>query len=363
MYMAKAKSSLALQKKENIFLLTGENGYDLQKFRKNWEDGAQEKYGEYNIVRYDLEEKSVSELLGELLSPPFFGDGRRVFFLESFPPPPPPRPFSEKRKEEFAILIDTLAKLPEECVVILISPTPDKRTSAWKTAEKIIGKVYTFPLWERNRNGIFSLEGLSQASNWAQQKIREFGEELSPASARFLVEYIGGDPWNIAEECQKLALFSQETGEKISLNHIRKLCIPTEEMENFAFGSTVQKGNISDIVTLFEQLVVAESSPLAVFARDILTTFRSILLSRIARDEKLSAEDVGLHPFVFQQSRETALRFEKSDLLHFYDTLKRIDQEIKNGLIPVNSEKTAFFLLEIERALLQLFRLFPKRHS
>ena len=53
-------------------------------------------------------------------------------------------------------------------------------------------------------------------------------------------------------------------------------------------------------------------------------------------------------------------QFSKNDLLALQNTLRRIDQEMKNGLLPVTPEKTALFQLEIERALLELFQRLPK---
>ena len=128
-------------------------------------------------------------------------------------------------------------------------PTPDKRTSAWKTTEKIIGKVHTFPLWERNRNGLFSAQGIAQAGAWAQQKMAEYGGELSSASARFLVEYVGGNPWNIAGECQKLALF-QRILEKNNFRTHKSALYSDRRNGKFCLWKCRSKGDISEIIQL-----------------------------------------------------------------------------------------------------------------
>lgn len=340
-------------KKENLFLLTGENTYELQQFLKQWMASSIQKYGEYNVVQYDFLDKPVAELLAELSAPPFFGDGKRIFFLKNFPPPPPSRPFSEAKKQEIVQLADLLIGLPEDSVVVLVVPKPDKRMAAYKNLIKVIGKTYEFSAWEKDRSGALSSHGLSEAISWIQNQAQKRGMPLAHENACFLLEYCGDEPWKLANEIEKISLYA--SGKEITKEEIRSLCIPTEEMQNFAFSNAFQSGKLENILNIFHQLLASGEAPQAILARDLIATLRQILQVKIADESGASAKEAGLHPFVFSKMKGVAKRFSKESLLTAHKRLLALDIDSKTGRLPVTPEKTTFFQCEVEKILLTLF--------
>ena len=341
-------------KKQNIFLLTGENTYELQCFLDTWKASAKKKYGEYNVTEYDFAETSPIQLLSEVSAPPFFGDGKRIFFLKNFPPPPPSRPFSEQKKKEILAFTTELSTLPSDVVVVCVSPKPDKRMAAYKTFSNFVGTVHTFAAWERERSGALSIQGRKAAQEWIQQTTQKHGGNISPSQALFLLEFCGADPWKLAREIEKLSLYTR--GRQIEESDIRSLCIPTEEMQNFAFSSAFQTGNREKVLHVFHQLLSAGEAPQAIMARDIVPTFRQLLQVKLAEETGVSAKEVGLHPFVFSKLKGFARQFSRSAISKAHDSLLRIDIDSKTGALPITPEQTTLFALRIERILLDFFR-------
>jgi DNA polymerase III delta subunit len=342
-------------KKQNLFLLMGENDYDLKKFLQKWIRSSLEKYGEYNVTRYDFDTKSVSELLGELNAPPFFGDGKRIFFLENFPPPPPSRPFSQKRKAEIADLQDAILTLPEETVLVMAVSKPDKRTSAYKKISPIISRTYDFPSWQKDNTGSLSIQGLSDATEWVLEQFALASGKILPAAAQFLVKYCGADPWKLSSEIEKLIAFSLVSQRPISEQDIHHLCLPSEEMANFAFSNAVQTGDVNRILGVLHKLFSSGEAPQAIFNRELIPTIRQLLQVRLALDFQKSAKDIGIHPFVFGKLKGIAKALPLDMLQKVHSTLLQIDIDSKTGVMTLSPEKDKIFRLRIERELLSLF--------
>jgi len=351
--MATNKKSPA--KKDNLFLLTGEDDYSLKQFLRKWERSALEKYGEYNVIRYDFESKPVSELLGELNAPPFFGDGKRIFFIENFPPAPPSRAFAEKKKQEITALSEALADLSEESVVVLASPKPDKRISAYKKLLPLLAKIHSFPVWTKEYSGVLSSEGYSAATEWVLEQVALAGGKILPAAARFLIEYCGSNPWILSNEIEKLVLYSSESGRPISEDDIKHLSCPSDEMVNFAFSNAVQTGKKSEVFHVFHQLLSANTAPQAILGRDLIPTIRQLLQVSLAVETNASAKEAGVHPFVFNKLKNVASRFSSDRLMKAHRHLLTIDRESKTGQLPMTADRTNLFQLEVEKMLLELF--------
>ncbi len=335
----------------------GENDYDLKQFLKKWIHSSVDKYGEYNVVRYDFQDKPVSELLGELNAPPFFGDGKRIFFIDNFPPSPPSRPFSDKKKKEILALAEALLTLSDDTVVVLAVPKPDKRISAFKKISAVVGKTYTFPAWSKEYSGALSSEGLSTATEWVMEQVSLLQGEILPAAARFMVQYCGADPWVLSNEVEKLVTYFRSSKKPISENDIKHLSSPSDEMINFAFSNAMQTGKSSEVLDIIDKLFATGEAPQAILNRDLLPTIRQLLQVRFAIDSGASAKEAGVHPFVFGKLKRIAEKFDSKKLLEAHAHLKKIDIDSKTGLLPLAPDKTSLFRLEVEKIVLQLFGL------
>ncbi len=350
-----APSKAVAAKQANIFLLTGENDFDLKTFFQNWYQSSLEKYGEFNVTRFDFLEREPAEIIAEIQSPPFFGEGKRIFFIENFPPPPPSRPFSDKKKAGMLALANTLIKIPDECVIIFVVPNPDKRTAAYKETIKQIGNIREFAAWQKDFSGNMTREGFHEAREWILRTVAENNGKMLPAAAEFLLDYCGADPWKLHSEIQKLVVFATANDKPISEADIKKLALPSDEMANFAFSNAMQTGDRHQVFEVFEQLMQSGEAPQAIFARDLVATFRQLIQVRMALDAGVDAKSAGVHPFVFNKLSSVVRRFTTAKLLRAHEQLLQIDIDSKTGRLPITAEKTELFHLAVERILVDFF--------
>lgn len=345
------KEKKPAEKKANLFLLTGENSFELKKFLKNWEKAARVKYGDFAVSRIDFLETEFQNLLAELETPPFFGSEKRVFFLENFPPPPPSRPFSAEKKGVIEKTAEVLARISEDTVVICAVEKPDRRISAWKKLEKVFGKIQIFPAFEKGGSGMLSPKGKMEATDFVLKTVAEKEGKILPAAAAFLVDFCGGDPWKLNSEIEKLILFSRVREKPISEDDIQKSAIPSDEMAGFAFSNAIQSENIAEILGVIQKLIDTGEAPQAILARDAAPVIRQLLAVKTAKD----ASEAGIHPFVFGKMKSVARKIPLEKLQKAHSDLLKIDIDSKTGNLPITPEKTDLFQLALERIFLELF--------
>lgn len=351
------KSAKSSAKRDNLYFLTGENDFELKRFFRKWEQSALAKYGEFNVSRFDFAaNRDVSELVGELAAPPFFGDGKRVFLIENFPPAPGRGETSEKRKQAALALASELAQMPAENVAVLACANPDKRTAAYKQLLPLFTEVRNFEGWDRDqRSGAITALGMRQAAEWAQKEAAQAGLRLDTATTAFLVEFCGTEPWKLYAELSKLQAFATGSGRQVTRADIEKNCLPSEEMANFAFSNAVQTGDFAAIMVVFDQLMGSGEAPQAILARDLIPTLRHLLVVRASLDQGKGAAEARVHPFIFEKLRSSARRLPLTALLAAHEALCRIDIDMKTGRLPATPERLELFRLAAERILIRLF--------
>ncbi len=345
------KEKTPAQKKENLFLLTGENGFELKKFLKSWEKAAIVKYGDFAVSRIDFLEIEARSLMTELETPPFFGSEKRVFFLENFPPPPPSRPFSAEKKGIIEKITEILGHISEETVVICAVMKPDRRISAWKNLEKIFGKVYDFPAFEKTASGMLSAKGKADATTFVLKSVAEKGGKILPSAASFLVDFCGGDPWKLDHEVAKLLLFAHSQEKPISEKEIQKFAIPSDEMAGFAFSNAMQTEKLSEVLSVIDQLLVSGEAPQAILVRDAAPVIRQLFAVKTAKD----AGEAGINPYIFGKMKSVARKFSLEKLQKAHTAILALDYDSKTGRLPITPEKTDLFRLAFERIFVELF--------
>lgn len=335
---------------KNLFLLLGNNAYVHQQFLRDWAEKAVEKYGEINVSRFALEEKELGTLRAELLAPSFFGDGKRIFFLEGFPVAANAKKKEKEKAEQLLVMIE---EIPEETVLVCSAYQPDKRTKVYKALQKLAAKVYSFDAWPTDRNGALTSEGKAEATNWIGALFQEKGVHVDPRTIAFFLDYCGTDTWKLSREIEKLSLWSTSTGKSIGQPEIKELCLPSGQMENFAFSSAMQSGDKKRVLKVFHELIEEQGIAQMILARDIIPTFRQLLFVQRALRERVPAKETPIHPFVFGRIKSVAQKIPEDVLREAYVELQQIDYDLKTGALPSVPQKIQLFALTIERLLLK----------
>jgi len=198
------------------------------------------------------------------------------------------------------------------------------------------------------------------ATEWVLEQVALNSGKILPAAARFLVEYCGSNPWTLANEIEKLVLYSKTTEKPISEHDIQDICYPSDDIANFAFSNAMQSGKKEEIMAVLDKLFSAGEAPQAIFNRDLVPTIRQLLQIRFAIDFGVSPKDTGVHPFVFGKLKRVAKKFSSDSLLRMHSALLKMDIDSKSGSLTATAEKTQIYRLEAEKNLLALFGSFLK---
>ncbi|MBI5415155.1 DNA polymerase III subunit delta [Candidatus Peregrinibacteria bacterium] len=313
-----------------------------------------EKYGEYNVSKVEIDPKAtdMNMLKTMVFSIPFFGTGKRIIFLESFPFESSGKR-SEEEKENEEKILKILQEIPEEIVVICISENPDRRTKAWKELQKIADK-------ESSQE--FSELKDQELTEWILQMIASKKGEILPAAAEYLWQYCGTNLWKLSNEIEKLILFT--SGEKpISERDIEKVSEPSFETIQFALSNAFSSGKEEEVIEIFHRMIFNGESAYVVLYRDLGSIMRQLILTRVALDGKKSAEDVGINPFIFRHTQKTAALFPMTHLRTMHEKLIHIDEGTKTGAIPSHAGKEDHLIFAVEKWIRSFFSINESSHS
>ncbi len=325
---------------DSIFLAVGPDEFLLQEFIDGYKKAALAKYGEFSVDSFSFRENSFAEIRNEIFSPPFFG-GKRVIFLENFPPSASPK-LTEKQKESFTGLVEELGDLPDDVVLIAHNANPDKRTSIFKKYKKLAGKFFEHAEMDPVKDKL-------KFSEWVIGRAEKYGSKISKKNADFLRKFSGNHLRILDSELQKLAIHSPQ---EISEEDIKNLAIASEEGGgDFAFSNAISSGDITKILDEFTALSEKFDAAM-IFNRDVLSSFRNLVKGKFAVESP--SEKSGIHPFVLSKMKKTISMIPKEKLLNAHTALTQIDVMTKTGKLSLSGDSRAF-LLAIEKILHDVF--------
>ena len=319
----------------NLHFLYGSNEYLLQQKLKQLKLGSNQKYGEFNVQDLRFSAETANAIATEILTPPLFGDGRRIIFLYDFPPDK----FNDKIKKSAEILLKILLEqLPEEVVVICVATKVDRRTAVFKQLSKA-ALAQEFKAWESDRFNNLPPEAIK----FVQKRLRCDGK-----LAQFLLDYVGLDGFKLHNETLKLAL----SGQAITKELIEENCLASEGVRAFAFTNALQSGKLQTAVKVLAKLFSSGESPTAIFLRDVTPSIRQLLQTKIAIEQGADAKAAGLHPFVFGKWKALANKISLIQLKQAHAALLQIDLDSKTGLLPAVASQWQWRILQVMSGLL-----------
>lgn len=326
---------------ENIFLALGPDEFLLSEFINNYKKAALQKYGEFSVDSFSFSSNSFAEIRNEIFSPPFFG-GKRIIFLENFPPSATPK-MTEKQKDQYISLVEELSGVPEDVVLIAYNAKPDKRTSIFKKYKKLSGKFFEHASFDPQKDTL-------KFSEWIIERAARYGSSISKKNADFLKNFSGENLRILHSEIEKLAI--SRVGTEISEQDIQDLAVPSEDGGgDFAFSNAISSGKITSILDEFTALSEKYDAAM-IFNRDVLSSFRNLLKGKFALESP--SEKSGIHPFVLSKMKKTIGMIPREKLLNAHAALTEIDIMSKTGKLSLSGDTRAF-LLAIEKILHDVF--------
>jgi DNA polymerase-3 subunit delta len=202
-----------------------------------------------NLSRLDGNDPTqAGQALEEARTPPF-ASGCRVVVLQR-------SPFCATCPSDLAArLEDSLALIPENCHLVLVSPgKPDARLRTTKALRKLAEeRGFELPaVWD----GAGQLELVALTA-------RELGLRLEPAAAEALAEAIGSDSARLASELEKLALHAGEG--PITAAAVEAL-VGGRTTNSLAVGDALLSGRVAEAIARVDALLAANEPALRIVA-------------------------------------------------------------------------------------------------
>ena len=297
-----------------ITLLIGDNSYEIdhevQRLAADF-DGTPEKF--------DGEDLQVQQLPDLLAGMSLFAEKRLVIIKQL-----------SENKSVWSELPAFLERMSDDVHLLLVEPKPDKRTSAFKTLQKV-AKVHEYKVWTERDN--------TKAEKWVGEQAAERGMKFTPALSRLLVARVGVDQWELTHALDKLSLLDEVTDEAL------KDVIEAHPSENvFGLFETALKGDRARLHEMVTTLSLSED-PYQLFGLLSSQAFQLAVLAAAGENENV-AKDIGAHPFVLSKLQPYARKKGVAGTRAILQAFAEADHSMKTSSIDP--------WLALERALLQV---------
>jgi DNA polymerase-3 subunit delta len=172
-----------------------------------------------------------------------------------------------------------------------------------------------------------------ELNRWVERRIKESGGSISPRALTVLVRFVGNDLWSMANEVDKLVLFT--AGRRIEEADVQAVVSSAREDSVFSMVDAVLEFRSAAAQSLLQQMFrqgIAPMQLLVMLARQV----RIILQVREMRARGRSRADIqgklGLNSeFVLRKAWEQADKYSPSRLRELYHRLLETDISIKTG--------------------------------
>ncbi|MCS6983318.1 MAG: hypothetical protein NZL83_04030 [Candidatus Absconditabacterales bacterium] len=306
-----------------LFVLTGTEEFLISLKLQTWKDQFGTKYGSDAICSWTFGEDDVSWLAQELGSVGLFFE-KKMLIIHGFPYPPKTRESALQMSDDVLGLITQYHADPA-IMLVLVAPSPDKRTKAYKDIElltKTQGKMEKF-------------EGKNERERdiWLQ----EFpgGRVMTPTQRKQLIEWTGMDAGRMYNELMKrktatdLGLYDQWT------TLIYRDFHATVFVFLDALGGEKEQAMklFGELRTQHEWTVDGTMMTMGGF----LWGQKVMLLVALAHEQGLDKEQTkdatGLHPFVIAKTASTIKKrgLTSTRLVDTYEAILDADYQYKTG--------------------------------
>lgn len=210
-----------------VFLLTGDNDYQIAEERYRWLTEFAQKHGAENCSRIEGEELSYPRLLDEIAVLPFTAQ-KRLVVVEGVPA------FEKEEMERLPLDIHP------DVLLLFVDGSPDRRKSGTKAlltvAEVRECSALTGPALEA----------------WIRDACTKEGATIQPDALRALLLAAGMEQMVLTQEIRKLALYAQ--GKPVTRADVEKLVLPAGERNAWQLMDLLAEGDAARTLGFVKEL-------------------------------------------------------------------------------------------------------------
>jgi len=311
-----------------LYVLYGEDDFSLRQALEEIKKGIGDQAAlTTNTTVLDGQQVTLDQLRAVCETVPFLAEKRLVIInglLERFEDTGKSgrqRKGTGARQNEYKVLGEYFSMIPESTVLVLIDGKIKGRNPLLRElADK--AKTTVFPLLKNDR-----------LRQWLQNRVREKKSSISPRAADLLATFIGGNLWVMANEIDKLALFT--SGRRIEEDDIRRVVSYAQEANVFALVDAILESKAGVAEQTLQQLLRQGASPAYLL---VMLTRQARMMVRVKELRKQRKSDVEIQDklgltsdYALRKTLTQAERYSLTRLKEVYRKLLETDVSIKTG--------------------------------
>ncbi|MGA3129087.1 MAG: DNA polymerase III subunit delta [Candidatus Korobacteraceae bacterium] len=303
-----------------ITTIVGTNSYTRKQLINSFVAPFIKQYGDFGYESIDGENVAFDQLQSALQNLPFLSVKKLIVLL---------KPSANK---EFVNKIDQLLPtIPDSSDVIIVESKIDKRLHYFTTL--------------KDQTKYHELQDPigSDLVNWLITYVQDKNGHINPQLARQLIDRVGGNQLLLANELDKLLLYSSE----ISDQSIQLLVEITPQSTIFEMLDSAFAGDNQRTLDLYKEQRDLKVEPAQIVA---MLTWQLHILALIKTATNLTAEQIAKeahqNPFVIRKSLGLAKRIEQRTLQRMLKDLLALDIKLKTEAIDPD-EALKYYLLTL----------------
>lgn len=287
-----------------IITLTGSNFYLLKKRLNELAKAFIAKHNELALERKDAEETSSQAILDGVQSLPFLSARKMVVIRNA-----------SANKEISGQIEQIIDSAGDSTDLIFYEPSPDKRTAYFKV------------LKSRTQLEEFNELDAGALAKWLVAEAQNQAGEISLADANYLVERVGANQEQLANELAKLITYEP----KITRQNIELLTEKTPQSKVFDLLDAAFGGNKKRALELYAEQRAQKVEPQAIMAM-IAWQLKLLALAKTgsSKSSQQIAKDAGLSPYPLMKAQNLARKIDDNKLAEMVAEALEIDEKSKS---------------------------------
>ena len=313
-----------------LYILSGQDDYSLgESFEEIKRVIGDQALLAANTTTLDGQQITLDQLRTVCETLPFLAERRLVIvkgLLERFEP----RDKSSRRKKitrvtnhqnEYKSLVTYISRLPDSTILVLIDGRITSKNPLFGELSAK-AKVKSFPLLRGTR-----------LQQWIQKHVMEAGGAISPQALDLLAKLVGGNLWIMANEINKLILFS--SSRRIEEEDVKIVVSYAQQASVFAMVDAILEFKVGLAEQSLHQLLQRGASAaylLVMLSRQVRMIVRVKELKNQGKSEIEIRNKLGLtSEFAWHKTTEQAERYPLGRIKEVYRKLLEADLSIKTG--------------------------------
>lgn len=282
-----------------------------------------------NIVRYDLEESNLDNIIEDASYLDLFGNEKVIIVNNSL-----------FLTSALSIETDELEKYilnQNEKSIIFFVVNNEKLDERKKIVKFLKEKV---EVKEFNKIQGYDLE------KYIKSSFNEDNYKIDNEGIKKIISLLGGNFQLIDNEIKKLKLYKIDD-KIINISDIETVVTKVLEDDIFKLVEAVINNNKEKIFNIYKDLIELGEEPIKIVVM-LANQFRLIYQVKVLLEDGLNKSEIAsllkVHSYRVQLAIEKSSKYQESKLLNILESLADIDMEIKSGVSDKNKALEIFFL-------------------